>query len=73
VTARDAAALQRAAHTLKGAASVVAVVGMHDAALALESAGRDENWQAADTAWSDLTAAALRVRPILEQLSDTQS
>jgi CheY-like chemotaxis protein len=73
VTARDAAALQRAAHTLKGAASVVAVVGMHDAALALESAGRDENWQAADTAWSDLTAAALRVRPILEQLSDTQT
>lgn len=51
---RDAAVLQRAAHSLKGSARVFAAGPATEAALRLELMGADANFEGVDDAWDTL-------------------
>ena len=62
---RDAPAVRRAAHTLKGAASTAAAVGIADAAAMLEVLAAEGDLNDVESAWLRLSteAIALRNRP----------
>ena len=55
---RDPAALRRAAHTLKGAASTAAAVGITEAAALLEVLAAEGDFDALEGAWLRVTAEA---------------
>ena len=58
---RDAPALERAAHSLKGAAANISAEEVHAAAWDLEEAARRVNWKKAADAWTALQAALPRL------------
>ncbi len=65
LAARDGAALERAAHSLKGSAANVSALEVQETALLLEHAARDGDWEAGDTAWTVLTGALPRLHRAL--------
>lgn len=65
----DARLLERAAHTLKGAASNFGANPVAESALALEMAGRTGQLRAIDTDYSRLTSALRDMHHDLQQLS----
>ena len=61
----EMAELRRAAHTLKGSADVFAAQPVVDAALRLETMGRDGDLTYGEDAWSDLEDVVARLLPTL--------
>ena len=57
ISQRDPSKLQRAAHTLKGSASVFCHAHATSAALALENLGRESNFDGVESAYSRLVGA----------------
>jgi HPt (histidine-containing phosphotransfer) domain-containing protein len=64
---RDAAALQRAAHALKGSAANLAAVAVCDAAKHLELLGRGGDLGAGDVLMADLELEMARLEAALRQ------
>ena len=64
---RDAAALTRQAHKIKGAARLVGATELAEAATALESAGRKGTWPAIPPLARDVRNAVARVRQLMAQ------
>ena len=64
---RDGPALERAAHSLKGAAGNISAEQVREASLRLEHAGRAGEWDAASAAWADLAAALPRLDAALTE------
>ncbi len=69
ITQRDARSLERAAHTLKGAATAVATATVADAAQRLEIMGRTGELAGAKSACTELEHALRRLRPTLLAIS----
>ena len=65
LAARDGAALERAAHSLKGSAANVSALEVQETALRLEHAAHDGDWDAGEAAWADLEGALPRLRAAL--------
>jgi histidine phosphotransfer protein HptB len=65
MTQGDMAALRRAAHTLKSSADVFAAKPLVDAALRLETMGRDGELKHGEKAWADLEDVMSRLLPAL--------
>jgi len=65
VAAHDDGALERSAHSLKGAAATLAGACLADRAGALERIGRDGDWEVAEPALESLHAAAARLSDVL--------
>lgn len=65
ITSRDTKALERAAHTLKGAVGNFAAKGAFEAALKLEMIGREGDLTSAETAYSVLEREIISLRPAL--------
>jgi HPt (histidine-containing phosphotransfer) domain-containing protein len=70
LAARDAEALFRAAHTLKGSVSVFGAPEVVDAALSLETRARANAMADAEAAWAALQAALARFVPTLAALRE---
>jgi HPt (histidine-containing phosphotransfer) domain-containing protein len=68
VRARDSVALQRTAHTLKGAAGTIGAGGLQAACRALEDIGRGQELAGADQGLVVLRAEYERVRQAIDQL-----
>lgn len=68
VEARDAAALQRAAHTLKGASSAIGATSLHGACRALEDMGKRGVFDAAADRVAQLRDEYRRVEDAIDQL-----
>lgn len=58
---RDGPALERAAHSLKGASANISAEQVREAARTLEQTARDGDWAGAGTAWDELTRALPRL------------
>ncbi len=69
IAQEDTLALQRAAHTLKGSATIFAAQPVAAAALRLEVMGRDETLTDAASAWSALQDAMAQLLPALRALA----
>jgi two-component system, sensor histidine kinase and response regulator len=69
ITQRDARSLERAAHTLKGAAAAVAAAAVADAAQRLEIMGRTGELAGAKSVCTELEDALRRLRPTLLAVS----
>jgi two-component system sensor histidine kinase/response regulator len=65
VGARDAKALRRAAHTLKGSVATFTTGPVYETAFELEQCGRDESMDAAQQAWQKLRGEIERLLPEL--------
>ena len=65
LAARDGAALERAAHSLKGSAANVSALEVQEAALCLEHAAHAGDWDAGAAAWAVLTGALPRLHAAL--------
>ena len=65
LAARDGAALERAAHSLKGSAANVSALEVQGTALALEHAAHDGDWDAGEAAWAALGGALPRLNAAL--------
>jgi HPt (histidine-containing phosphotransfer) domain-containing protein len=65
---RDGIAIERAAHTLKGAVGNFCAGPVFQAALRLEQAGRDRNFVAAETSYAALEEVLAQLTPELEAL-----
>jgi signal transduction histidine kinase/CheY-like chemotaxis protein len=61
---RDSAAVRRAAHTLKGAASTAAAVGITEAASLLEVLAAESDFDALEGAWLRVTTEATALRTV---------
>jgi PAS domain S-box-containing protein len=61
----DAVKLQRAAHTLKGAAAAITATDVQAAAQRVESAAVQPDWPTIEENWSELEQAIERLRPAL--------
>ena len=70
VAGQDGPALERAAHSLKGAAANISAEPVREASLHLEQAGREDDWEAAQTAWADLEAALPRLEAALDEFEN---
>ena len=68
VQRRDAAAIERAAHSLKGSVSTFAAKDAVDAALKLEIIGRDARIEVAETAAASALHEVARLRTALQEL-----
>ena len=68
---QDGSALERTAHSLKGAAGNISADEVHEAAQRLEHAGRGGDWDAARTAWADLAAALPRLDAALTEFEES--
>ena len=68
VQRRDAAGIERAAHSLKGSVSTFAAKDAVDAASKLEVIGRDARLEVADAAGASLVHEVARLRKALEEL-----
>jgi HPt (histidine-containing phosphotransfer) domain-containing protein len=68
VADRDAGALQRAAHTMKGAAGTIGATALQDACRTLEQMGRQQRVEGASIAIADLQREYGRVQEAIEQL-----
>ncbi len=66
IVARDAKTLQRAAHTLKGAASVLAAFRACEIAQKLETIGAESVFHEAEATYEDLTATLARLEQQLQ-------
>ena len=66
--AQDAAALQRAAHTLKGAAAAIGATALHGACRALEEAGKQGALDSVAADVATLRHEYERVRDAIDQL-----
>jgi len=64
---RDGPALERAAHSLKGAASNISAEQVREAGLRLEHAGREGEWETGGAAWADLAQALPRLDAALAE------
>jgi CheY-like chemotaxis protein len=69
VARRDAPALHRAAHTIKGACGVFGARAVQEAAAQLEVAGRSGDWSGVDEAHESLSRAVRRLGPVLAALA----
>ena len=67
VTGRDAEALRRAAHALKGAAGNLSAGGLFEAAHVLERIGAESHMDAAEAAWRQLSVEASSVIDVLSR------
>ncbi len=67
---RDGPALERAAHSLKGAASNISAEQVREAGLRLEHAGREGDWDTAPAAWADLGQALPRLDAALAEFEN---
>jgi two-component system sensor histidine kinase/response regulator len=70
VARRDAQALERAAHTLKGAVSNFGAKSAWDAALRLEVMGRDRDLTHAEAAYAQLKDEITRLQDVLAALRE---
>jgi HPt (histidine-containing phosphotransfer) domain-containing protein len=68
VETQDAAALQRSAHTMKGASSAIGAVGLQAACRRLEEIGKQQQAGDAGPAFADLRREYARVRKAIAQL-----
>jgi HPt (histidine-containing phosphotransfer) domain-containing protein len=68
VETRDAAALQRSAHTLKGASSTIGATALQAVCRRLEEFGKQQQLADADDAMADLRREYDRVREAIGQL-----
>jgi PAS domain S-box-containing protein len=68
ITAGDSSELQRAAHTLKGSIQFFGVTRSAEAALALETLGREETLASAEDAWHVLVMEIEQFMPLLADL-----
>ncbi len=68
ITRRDGAALERAAHNLKGAAAVFSAAAATREAERLETLGRDGSWADAEAAFRALEDAVARLRLALLEI-----
>jgi HPt (histidine-containing phosphotransfer) domain-containing protein len=66
VAARDTAAVQRTAHTLKGSCGNLGASGMQEWCRQLESAARDSKWEVIGPLATRVDEEFSRVRPALE-------
>jgi len=64
----DCSALERAAHTLKGSVGNFAAKPAYEAALKVESVGRDNEMRHADKAYRRLEEEIARLKPVLTSL-----
>lgn len=69
---RDAPALQRTAHSLKGSARIFAAAAASEAALRLETMGADGDLSGAEDAWTALSAEVERLVAALAERIDQQ-
>jgi CheY-like chemotaxis protein/HPt (histidine-containing phosphotransfer) domain-containing protein len=69
---KNAAGLRRAAHKLKGSASVFCAPAVVEAALDLENMGRQSDLNQAALAYAKLTDAMMRLKPALSDLGREQ-
>jgi len=67
--ARDADALQRAAHSMKGSVSNFGADAVYQAAFALEKLGHAGRLEAIDDCIDSLASALDNIRPALEELA----
>ena len=67
---RDGPALERAAHSLKGAAANISAEQVREAGMHLEHAGRAGDWEAAQAAWADLDDALPRLDAALNDFEN---
>jgi len=68
VAARDCGALERTAHTLKGAVANFVVASATEAARRLEIMGREGDLSGAEAALEDLEREIARLQPALSKL-----
>jgi CheY-like chemotaxis protein len=68
ITNEDTSELQRAAHTLKGSIRIFGAERPAEAALRLETMGRDKNLLDAEQAWQVLVKEIERLKPMLTDL-----
>jgi HPt (histidine-containing phosphotransfer) domain-containing protein len=68
VNSKDAAALQRAAHTLKGAAGTIGAVDLQNACRQLEQMGKQQSFDGAVVALDVLRREYRRVKDEIDQL-----
>jgi len=71
VRAKDAEAIQSAAHSLKGSVGNFGANRAHEAALRLEMMGRNNDISASEQALTELEHAIEAVRPQLEKLASS--
>ena len=69
VVARDSAALQRAAHTMKGAVANFGAHGAYEAAYQLELMGRRHDLKEVDPAYETLARIMSQIHPALVELA----
>lgn len=67
---RDAEALQRAAHSMKGSVSNFGADRVYQAAFALETKGRAGDLESLERCIQELDSALNHIRPALEALAD---
>jgi HPt (histidine-containing phosphotransfer) domain-containing protein len=70
IAQRDAAALERAAHTVKGSAGNIGAPQVVEAALRLETMARQGDWTEADTACAALETALNNLKPALMAITE---
>ena len=68
VTHRDAAALQRAAHAMKGASATIGATALQGACRRLEEMGKQQHFGDADAALTAMRHEFERARAAIEQL-----
>jgi two-component system sensor histidine kinase/response regulator len=66
---RDANALERAAHSLKGSVANFGSDSAYQAAFQLEQMGRRKDLAGSDSAFSDLMQVMQQIRPALEEIA----
>lgn len=71
VTSGEADALRRAAHTIKGAVGTFSEIGAYEAALRLETMGREGDLGDAGVVLATLEGELRSIREVLEHLADT--
>jgi two-component system sensor histidine kinase/response regulator len=71
VRSRDAKALERSAHSLKGSVGNFGAAAAHQAALALEMLGRRGELDQADRALQELESAFSRLEPEMQSLAQS--